>query len=45
MRFLGAMFLLALVAIAFSFYSDIAMTHCKPGSFFAVLGWCSTATY
>jgi hypothetical protein len=24
MRFLGAMFLLALVAIAFSFYSDIA---------------------
>jgi hypothetical protein len=43
MRLLGAMFLLALVAVAFSLYSDITMTHCKVGSFFQMLGWCSPA--
>jgi len=36
------MFLLALATIAFAFYSDIAMTHCRVGSFFAALGLCST---
>jgi hypothetical protein len=35
-------FLLALGAIAFSIYSDTAMTRCAAASFFAVLGWCST---
>jgi hypothetical protein len=41
MRFMGAVFLAALFAIAFSFYSDVTMTHCKRGSFFASLEWCS----
>jgi hypothetical protein len=41
-RWLGAIFLLALIAIAFAIYSDITMTRCAKGSFFAVLGWCST---
>jgi hypothetical protein len=43
MRFLGAIFVFALVTIAFAFYSDVAMTRCKAGSFFAMLGWCSLA--
>jgi hypothetical protein len=41
-RWLGGIFLLALIAIALAVYSDIAMTRCAAGSFFAVLGWCST---
>jgi hypothetical protein len=41
MRFLGAIFVLALITIVFAFYSDVAMTRCKVGSFFAALGWCS----
>jgi hypothetical protein len=41
-RWLGGIFVLAVIAIAFAIYSDIAMTRCAAGSFFAVLGWCST---
>jgi uncharacterized membrane protein YjjB (DUF3815 family) len=42
MRWLGGVFLLALITLAFAVYSDITMKRCEPGSFFAVLGWCST---
>jgi hypothetical protein len=43
MRIPGIIFFAALVSIAFAFYSDITMTHCKAGSFFQWLGWCLPA--
>jgi hypothetical protein len=42
MRWLGGIFVTALIAITFAVYSDIAMTRCAVGSFFVVLGWCTT---
>jgi hypothetical protein len=41
-RWLGGIFVLAVIAIAFAIYSDITMTRCAAGSFFAVFGWCTT---
>lgn len=43
MNWLGGIFVAALAAIAFAIYSDAVMTRCKPGSFSAMLGWCSVA--
>ena len=39
---LGVIFLLALAAIAYALFQDIRLTRCARGSFFAVIGWCST---
>jgi hypothetical protein len=41
LRWLGGIFILALIVIAFAVYSDIRMTSCATGSFFAILGWCT----
>src|SRR3989442_10730085 len=41
LRWLGGIFVLALIVIAFAVYSDIRMTSCATGSFFAILGWCT----
>src|SRR6266436_8986478 len=38
LRWLGGIFVLALTVIAFAVYSDIRMTSCATGSFFAILG-------
>ena len=42
MNWIGALFLAALLTVGFAFYSDIAITRCTPGSFFAAVGLCST---
>jgi hypothetical protein len=42
MNWIGALFLAALITVAFAFYSDVAITRCAPGSFFASVGLCST---
>jgi hypothetical protein len=40
-NWIGAIFLAALITIAFAIYSDIAMTRCEAKSFSAVVGLCS----
>jgi len=42
MKALGVIFLLAIAAIAFSLFQDIKLTRCARGSFFEVVGWCSS---
>lgn len=44
MNWLGGMFVAALIAIAFAIYSDATMTHCVPGSFFAIVRLCNAGT-
>jgi len=41
MNWIGAIFLAALIAIAFAIYSDVAITRCVAGSFSAAVGLCS----
>jgi hypothetical protein len=41
MKWIGGIFIAALIAIAFEIYSDAAMTRCVPGSFFAIIKVCS----
>jgi hypothetical protein len=43
LNWIGGIFLGALIAIAFSIYSDVGMTHCEPRSFAAVVGMCKVA--
>jgi hypothetical protein len=45
MNWIGAIFLAAVIAIGFSFYSDITMTRCSPTSFYATLRLCSGTTW
>jgi hypothetical protein len=41
MGWVGGIFGLALVAIAVAVGTDLYMTKCQPGSFYAVAGLCS----
>ena len=41
MNWIGAIFLAALITIAFAIYSDTAITRCVAGSFSAAVGLCS----
>ncbi len=41
MNWIGAIFLAALITIAFAIYSDVAISRCEVRSFSAVLGVCS----
>jgi len=40
-KWIGGLFLAALIVIAFAIYSDAAMTRCVPGSFFAMIDVCT----
>jgi hypothetical protein len=44
MNWIGALFLAALITIAFAIYSDLAITRCEARSFSAVVGLCSPGT-
>jgi hypothetical protein len=41
MKWIGGLFFIALIVIAFEFYADAAMTRCVPGSFFAMINVCA----
>jgi hypothetical protein len=43
MNWIGAIFVAALVVIAFALYSDMTMTRCAAGSFAATVGLCTVA--
>jgi hypothetical protein len=43
MNWIGAIFVAALVVIAFALYSDIAMTRCAAGSLAAIARLCTVA--
>jgi hypothetical protein len=43
MNWIGAIFVAALVVIAFALYSDMTMTRCAAGSFAATVGLCTLA--
>ena len=44
MNWIGGIFVAALIMIAFEIYADAAMTHCVPGSFFAIVRLCNAGT-
>jgi hypothetical protein len=43
MNWIGAIFVAALIVIAFALYSDMTMTRCSAWSFGAMVGLCSVA--
>jgi hypothetical protein len=44
MNWIGWMFASALITIAFEIYSDASISHCVPGSFFAIVRLCNAGT-
>ena len=40
MNWIAGVFLAAVITISFAVYSDISMTKCAPGSFFAIIKMC-----
>ena len=44
MNWIGGIFVAALIMIAFEIYADATMTHCVPGSFFAIVRLCNAGT-
>ena len=44
MNWIGAIFVLALVALVVAVATDVFLTKCQPGSFYAIAGLCSPST-